>query len=275
LSPVSHQPDAQARASRTPKSFTALSGTRAEVQSLHNQFARQFPGRDVTLLDKAAATEEALWREAPRHRWLHIATHGFFAPPSVKAAIAVQSQMDPNARQRDEVSVFHVGHLNGLALAGANTGPTNLGSLPPATETNPKPKSDSAFVADGIVTAAELATMDLRNVEVVVLSGCETGLGELQGGEGSFGMQRSLQIAGVGTTVGSLWTVPDGKTSLLMQRFYANLWEKKQPRLQALREAQLWMLRGGKERDGAPSDSQAPRVSPHYWAAFTLSGDWR
>ena len=113
--------------------------------------------------------------------------------------------------------------------------------------------------------------MDLSNVDVAVLSGCETGLGEVEQGEGSFGMQRALQIAGVGATVGSLWTVSDEKTNLLMQRFYTNLWDKKLPKLEALREAQLWLLRtGGDENDPTPK-----RLSPHYWAAFTLSGDWR
>ena len=228
--------------------FTPLKGTAAEVRAIEAHFRRQSPTGRVTMLMQDTATEESFWREAPRHRWLHVATHGFFAPPTIQAALATQNQMNPDAARRDGVSLFHVDYLNGLALAGANVGPSGDGD-------------------DGILTAAELAAMDLRNVDTVVLSGCETGLGELHGGEGAFGMQRALQIAGVRTTVGSLWTVSDEKTNLLMQRFYSNLWDKKLPRLQALREAQLWML-------NSASDGRQ-RLSPHYWAAFTLSGDWR
>jgi len=228
--------------------FQHLAGTAAEVQALQRQFREQFPTGQVAMHVQGKATEDVFRREAPRHHWLHIATHGFFAPPAIKTAIATQSRMDPNAPQREDVSVFHVDYLHGLALAGANRGPAADG-------------------ADGVLTAAELAVMDLRGVDTVVLSGCETGLGELHAGEGAFGMQRALQTAGVRTTIGSLWTVSDEKTNLLMQRFYSNLWEKKLPRLHALREAQLWMLHSG----GA--DKQ--RLSPHYWAAFTLSGDWR
>ena len=85
----------------------------------------------------------------------------------------------------------------------------------------------------------------------------------------------AFQIAGTRTTVSSLWTVPDGKTSLLMQRFHANLWGKKMSKLEALREAQLWMMRtGGTEQPPGQEDSPA-RVAPYYWAAFVLSGDWR
>jgi CHAT domain-containing protein/tetratricopeptide (TPR) repeat protein len=294
-SPTPHQPEAPARvlSPAGPMAFAPLAGTAAEVQALRTQFDRLFPGGKTLLLNKSAATEDAFWREAPRHRWLHIATHGFFAPPNVMAAIAAQTRPEAESRRREGVSVFQVGYLNGLALAGANTGPaayTPAPAVPDAGDTvaatgqqatavgdYAERKFDAATpTADGILTAAELATMDLRHVEVVVLSGCETGLGEVQGGEGALGMQRALQIAGVGATVGSLWTVPDDKTSLLMQRFYANLWEKKLPRLAALREAQLWMLRtGGKDSDAVPSGTPARRLSPHYWAAFTLSGDWR
>ena len=232
--------------------FPPLKGTAVEVQALHDRFQQCIPHGDVLLLDKANATEDAFWREAPRHRWLHIATHGFFAPSAIKAAIIAQRRSDPTADGEQSLSILDAVLANGLALAGANCGAVD--------------ERD-----DGILTALELSMMDLHNVEVAVLSGCETGLGEALGGEGSFGMQRTLQIAGVGATVCSLWTVSDEKTNLLMQRFYSNLWDKKLPKLQALREAQLWLLRtGGNENAAAPK-----RLSPHYWAAFTLSGDWR
>jgi CHAT domain-containing protein len=121
-----------------------------------------------------------------------------------------------------------------------------------------------------------------------VLSACETGLGEVAGGEGVLGLQRAFQVAGAHTTVTSLWKVDDQATRALMERFYANLWQgkdgKQLSRLEALTEAQLWLLKEGKSHAGvargmqrvdAPKPTQDGRLPPYYWAAFTLSGDWR
>jgi hypothetical protein len=162
---------------------------------------------------------------------------------------------------------IHPGLLSGLAFAGANT--------------PREPEKD-----DGILTALEVSALDLSQVDAAVLSACETGLGEVAGGEGLFGLQRAFQVAGARTVVASLWKVPDAATAQLMQRFYTNLWEKKMPKLEALREAQLWMLReaGQLQPDGTRglreiSENQplteGARLPPYYWAAFVLSGDWR
>jgi CHAT domain-containing protein len=112
-----------------------------------------------------------------------------------------------------------------------------------------------------------MAELDLRGVELAVLSACETGLGVKSGGEGLLGLQRAFQIAGARGVVASLWSVPDEATRALMERFYANLWRKKMGRLEALREAQLWLL--NKDAKGKR------RAPPSSWAAFVLSGDWR
>lgn len=237
---------------RESMNFKPLRGTKEEVHALRDQFRKQFPTGNVELLDQGRATEENFWREAPQHRWLHLATHGFFAPSNITSAISALNKLDLDATENKRLTLFHANYLNGLALAGANAGAVGEGD-------------------DGILTAAELLTMDLHHVELAVLSGCETGLGAEHGGEGSFGMQRALQIAGVGSIVGSLWPVSDQKTNLLMQRFYSNLWERGLPKLEALREAQIWLLNGGPDSGTA----NAKRLSPHYWAAFNLSGDWR
>jgi CHAT domain-containing protein len=128
-------------------------------------------------------------------------------------------------------------------------------------------------------------TLDLRHVQLATLSACETGLGEVAGGEGILGLQRAFQMAGARTTVTSLWMVDDAQTRALMERFYRNLWEKKMTKLDSLREAQLWMLREGRpspDREGQrglvrsqPAAAKDERLSPFYWAAFVLSGDWR
>src|ERR1700683_2042430 len=103
-----------------------------------------------------------------------------------------------------------------------------------------KPKDDD----DGVLTALEVGELDLSKVELAVLSACETGLGEVAGGEGLLGLQRAFQVAGAHSVVASLWSVGDEPTRALMARFYENLWTKGQPPAQALREAQLSMLSG-------------------------------
>ena len=154
---------------------------------------------------------------------------------------------------------------SGLVFAGANYEATGRGS--------------------SFLTALEAAELDLGRVDLAVLSACETGLGMIEGGEGVLGLQRAFQLAGARTAVTSLWKVPDAATQALMTRFHRNLWEKQMGKLEALREAQLWLikdgrnhpelqLRGGLERPELKrKDGDA--VSPFYWAAFVLSGDWR
>jgi len=113
----------------------------------------------------------------------------------------------------------------------------------------------------------------------VVLSACETGLGAVAGGEGLLGLQRAFQVAGARTVLASLWKVPDAATSRLMQRFYENLWDKKMGKLEALREAQIWMLRDKGSRamvlENDEKRGESSGLPPYYWAAFVLSGDWR
>lgn len=142
----------------------------------------------------------------------------------------------------------------------------------------------------GHLTTLEAGYLDLRAVEVAVLSACHTGEGKVAGGEGVLGLQRAFQVAGANTVVASLWAVEDAGTQRLMSGFYDRLWDAKTPKskIDALRQAQLAALREGanaaggqvqvgngnrgvRRRDAPPAD---PRY-PYYWAAFVLSGDWR
>jgi CHAT domain-containing protein/Flp pilus assembly protein TadD len=123
----------------------------------------------------------------------------------------------------------------------------------------------SSFDAQGHDRKAYLRFPDLFNLnlptELVVLSACETGLGNNVPGEGLVGMTRGLMYAGALRVAVSLWAVDDQATSDLMQDFYKNLWQSKQSHTAALRAAQLNMWQQGK--------------APYYWAAFTLQGEWR
>jgi CHAT domain-containing protein len=100
---------------------------------------------------------------------------------------------------------------------------------------------------DGILTAEEVAGLDLRGCELAVLSACETGLGKVAGGEGVQGLQKAFQAAGARALLASLWRVDDPATSLLMERFYNGLWSEHLPPTQALRQAQLHVLRHPEE----------------------------
>ena len=247
------------RAGFEPK-FERREGMRVEVSAIRDSFEEQFPETRATLLRGGKATEEALRQMAGKYRYLHLATHGYFAPPELRSALGPS---DPAARPGTDlfgaggVAGFHPGLLSGLALAGANVRPTPSGR------------------DDGILTALEVAELDLAKVELAVLSACETGLGEVAGGEGLLGLQRAFQVAGARSVVASLWKVPDIQTQNLMARFYENLWRKGLPPRAALRAAQLEMLREGYQRGLVPIDEprKTERVPPFYWAAFVLSTD--
>jgi CHAT domain-containing protein/Tfp pilus assembly protein PilF len=243
--------------------FRELPDTRVEIVAIKDSFDEQFPGAVVHSLRKKEATEEALRKNATTHRYLHLATHGYFAPEGIKSALGTASGAREKKAEVDPlggrgVTGWHPGLLSGLALAGANVRPTPEGK------------------DDGILTALEVAELDLSGVELAVLSACETGLGAVAGGEGLLGLQRAFQVAGAHSVVASLWTVKDEPTRALMARFYENLWQNKQTPRAAFHEAQLQMLREGFGRGGKPipDDRARPtRMPPFYWAAFVLSTD--
>ena len=118
---------------------------------------------------------------------------------------------------------------SGLALAGAQSWLDGK-ELPAGFE-------------DGVLTAQDVAMIDLRATEMVVLSACDTGLGEVLQGEGVFGLRRAFVVAGAKTLVMSLWRVHDLAAVLLMDKFYENLLEQKMARSEALREAQRYLRR--------------------------------
>lgn len=248
--------------------FDRLDSSRGEVVAVRDSFELAYADGDVRLLRRQQATEAAFRREVPRYRFLHVATHGFFAPPEWSSLLEPAVDNGPSRTpravapwQRSGLAALHPGLLSGLALAGANA-PVQPGA------------------DDGILTAEEVASLDLGGVDLAVLSACETGLGPVAGGEGVLGLQRAFQVSGARTVVATLWKVSDEPTRQLMERFYENLWDRKMGKLEALRQAQLVMLREGPQRgmaivtkDGEPDKPR--RVPPYYWAAFTLSGDWR
>lgn len=184
---------------------------------------------------------------------MHLATHGFFQPeglPSVPQQVTdTRGPRSPLGEEEQRITGMLPGLLSGLVLAGANS---------PVDEQRD----------DGLLTAEEISWLDLSEVDLVVLSACETGLGKASSGEGMLGLRRSLRQAGARTVVSSLWSVRDDTTSALMRDFYRRMWVDGQGKHEALRQAQLAMLRknrGENQGDGLPST----------WGAFVLDGDWR
>lgn len=219
--------------------FRPLPGTRRESEQIAQQLiAKQL---DIQLWLEGNVLESQL-KAYRSPRILHIATHGFFLP---------DQERDPNQRPQDPIERLSGQGLenpllrSGLALAGANTWLRN-GLLPPEAE-------------DGILTAEDISGLDLLDTELVVLSACGTGLGEIRKGEGVFGLRRTFVLAGAKRLIMSLWSVPDEQTQELMTDFYDRVL-KGQPCADALREAQLEMKK--KYPD-----------NPLYWGAFIFQGD--
>jgi CHAT domain-containing protein/tetratricopeptide (TPR) repeat protein len=184
-------------------------------------------------------------------RILHLATHGFFLVDKGQSEgvekSAVEGMIAEDWERLKRLSRLDNPMLrSGVALAGANTWFRNQ-ELPPQAE-------------DGLLTAVDVSGLDLSDTELVVLSACETGLGDVQVGEGVFGLRRAFMLAGAKTLVMSLWKVRDWETQQLMVEFYRRILEG-QSCSAALRQAQLDL------KDSCPD--------PLYWGAFICQGDPR
>jgi CHAT domain-containing protein len=230
--------------------FDPLAATANEVLDV----AGLWGGSPVQLLQDRNASERAFKQAAPGRRVLHLATHGFFlgseCEPTTGATrgiggLASTTQRKPGVSLTDSPLL-----LSGLALAGANR----------REAAGPKDE-------DGILTAEEVAGLDLDGVEWAVLSACDTGLGEVRAGEGVFGLRRAFQMAGVHTVIMSLWSVDDRAAREWMRVLYEGRLKKKLTTADAVQRASLTVLQARR----AAGES----THPFYWAAFVAAGNWR
>jgi CHAT domain-containing protein/Tfp pilus assembly protein PilF len=268
-----------------PVNWGYLPGTEAERRLLENLLAKTGPKVTASLGGAETATAR-LRQELEQARYAHLATHGFFADKQFRSVL----QLDPKLFERRMSAggriLERIGEgarsplvLSGLVCAGAN-----------------RPDTPER----GILSGDAIAGLLLDDLQLAVLSACDTGVGDVAGGEGVFGLQRAFHIAGCHNVVASLWKVDDDATAALMTRFYGYLFAaepaRRLPLLEALRRAQLDLYRhpelipawsrGEARAPGRPRPATTPppadtppelvtsagRAPIKLWAAFTLSG---
>ena len=225
--------------------FKPLTGAEAEARSV-----AKLLGSDATLLLGADAREAEL-KAAQSPTVLHVATHGFFLSDqelketnpstlnSVLASLGPTSGRTPSDWENPLVRC-------GIALCGAN----HAG------------QTTSAIAENGVLTGLEASLLNLQGTELVILSACDSGSGEVKNGEGVMSLCRAFRIAGAQTVLASHWKVSDKATNALMTEFIRR-WRAGEQRADAWREAQLSLLHSKDFSD------------PFFWSAFTLTGEWR
>ena len=223
---------------KTDKSFytglwPSLPGTKTETETIYSLLKE----KNITCKQETEsnAGEEKFKRmDGNSPGLLHIATHGFFL--SSAAQTNNYYSYEHNSFSLQQNPMFR----SGLLLAGANTAWSG---------------NTSYAAEDGVLTAYEIAQLDLSNTKLVTLSACETALGDIQDNEGVYGLQRAFKMAGVKHVLMSLWKIPDEETSAFMLLFYSSLLKSNDPNT-ALHNARLAM----KEK-----------YPPYYWAGFVVT----
>lgn len=240
--------------------FEDLPGSRAEAQDIARIWSRTPPEASVTaapadnmmVLTGQAASKSAVIGASRGRRVVHLATHGFFlgsscdsGPGSTRGVGGLGGISSRASDVADNPLLFA-----GLAFAGAN-----------------RRASGGSGEDAGILTAEEVAALNLQGTEWAVLSACDTGLGEIKAGEGVFGLRRAFQIAGVRTIIMSLWSVEDQSTRTWMRALYEARFQQKLTTAEAVRRANVTIVQSRRARGRS--------THPFYWAAFVAAGDWK
>ena len=214
--------------------ISPLPGTKAEVEAISKILKAS--GYSVMEFSQKTATEANI-KAIKGPMIVHIATHGYFLEDVDKGGSAFGVDIE-NANDNPLLR-------SGLMLA--NAGGTVSGKRMPNLESND----------NGVLTAYEAMNLNLEGTDLIVLSACETGLGDVKAGEGVYGLQRAFLVAGADALIMSLWKVDDAATNLLMTNFYTN-WIKLGNKQKAFKQAQLQLMAKFKE--------------PYYWGAFVMMG---
>ncbi len=210
-----------------------LPATKTEVIGINKVLKSS--GYTVSELTQGDATEANL-KSSQKNSILHIATHGYFLKDVEKVSWPIGVHAD---YAKDNVLL-----RSGLMLTGAS----EADKIIPSLDNN----------SNGIITSYEAMNLDLKGTNLVVLSACETALGEVRAGEGVYGLQRAFLVAGAQVLIMSLWKVDDAATQQLMNNFYTN-WVKSGDKQKAFKQAQQQLMTKYKE--------------PFYWGAFVMMED--
>jgi CHAT domain-containing protein len=237
------------------KFWSYLPGTLEESKGISKTLSSK--KHPVKMLLGKEASEASFKQEAPKAEVLHIATHGYFFPDLEQEKEALKK----STKSKGEVLAFRgdtEGWIGNSLYANwnfvQNSNPMRRSGLALAYANDVWTRGLGIESEDGVLTAQELSNTDLRKAKLVVLSACETGLGDIKGSEGVFGLQRGLKQAGAGSLIMSLWRVPDKETSEFMQVFYSNLLSRKD-----IRKAFVFTQK-----------AMQKKYDPYYWAAFVL-----
>ena len=223
-----------------------LEGTRTEAEKINKLLSKNL--KQVSVFSDTLGNEANFKQIAQQSNWLHVSTHGFFYP-------------DPELKKSGKQSESEDG---GIKFRGS----TGYGLWQFVRNKNPLMRSGLVFAGanevwndevitdreDGMLTAQEVAVLDMHKCDLVVLSACETGLGDIKGSEGVYGLQRAFKMAGVKYIIMSLWQVPDKETVEFMEMFYKKLLKSKDVR-KSFNETQKEMRK---------------KYDPYYWGAFVL-----
>ncbi len=237
--------------------FSPLGNTEQEAHSIQKLFP------DANILAAGQATESAV-KQVNAPLVLHIATHGFFlGEPTAKVSPAPEAiarvtkpAMTRSISQAAAPVPAAASATRGINLKANIENPLLRSGLALANANLRDPVNE-----DGILTALEASGLNLWGTKLVVLSACDTGVGEVRTGEGVYGLRRAFVLAGAESLVMTLWPVTDYTTRKLMTSYYKNL-KLGLGRSDSLRQVQLEMLKAN------------AKLHPFYWANFIQSGEW-
>jgi CHAT domain-containing protein len=217
--------------------FERLPDTKIEADAIEKVLMKSQKVNVRNYQDKKALEEVLLSVKEPKI--LHLSTHGYFLKDE-----EIRHQQKMGLISHEEDKIVDIGIENpmlrsGIVLAGVNA------SLKEGKD-------------EGMVSADKILGLNLKGTDLVVLSACETGVGDVKRGEGVFGLKRSFILSGAKTVVMSLWSVPSKETAELMTDFYT-LMARGRPKADALREARLNLMK--------------KKSNPFYWGAFVMMGN--